>query len=64
MNKLINPKSFFFYYASSDHTAHLVKQYRESSLSNNSDLEDGFMHVLVHSEDWLLLGLSWKLELT
>ena len=57
-----DPKSFCCYYVSFNNTVHFMKQHEVGTLSTRQDLTDIFKHMLVHPEDWLLLGSTWGTE--
>jgi hypothetical protein len=48
------------HYVSIDTAINLVKKYGKGTLMAKLDLEDAFKFILVHKDDWELLGTTWE----
>jgi len=58
------PKDFFTCnYDSLDRAISLLKQLGPGALMSKLDLSDAFRHILVHEQDWELLGSTWPVEI-
>ena len=47
-------------YVTIDSAINLVKKYGKGTLMAKLDLEDAFKFILVHKDDWELLGTTWE----
>ena len=62
VNNHIDPDVFRCFYVSFDDAVALVIKHGVDAMSAKLDLADAFKHILVRSQDWPLLGLSWDLQ--
>ena len=61
-NNHIESDAFRCFYGSFDDVVALIIKHGVGALSAKLDLADAFKHILVRSQDWPLLGLSWDLQ--
>ena len=60
-NDHIDPDAFGCFCGSFDDVVALIK-HGVGALCAKLDLADAFKHILIRSQDWPLLGLSWNLQ--
>ena len=60
VNSHISPEKFTMSYMSVDDVVHRIKQTGRHTLLAKLDLADAFHHIMVRSEDWELLGSSYR----
>ena len=62
VNDHIDLDAFRWFYGSFNEAVALVVKHRVGALSAKLDLANAFKHILIRSQDWLLLGSSWDLQ--